>query len=285
MSALLQPDSNDALSRLLAKAEEIPVLPHVVFRVLDVTGDADMQSSGLEHAIITDPGFSAKVLALANSNFYGLPKRMGSVREALQFLGFKSVRSLAMTIGAFDMFVGKNDGESLRRRAWWRHSVDTASCAKWLAKTTGKVPMDDAYTCGLLHYMGRNLLDRHGEGDYNRCEEAIQRGVPILTAEEQNFGCNHVEVSVGAARKWGFPESLAQGLRYLEEPLQDEEFKEERATTSLASSIARIAKNGRKQEEVSIPAWTLPLLGFGPDDSDTIIEEGIAEITAAQLNL
>lgn len=285
MSALPKSDPNHALNQLLAKADDIAVLPHVVFRVLDVTGDEDLQSTGLEHAIITDPGFSAKVLALANSSYYNLPKKVASVKEALLFLGFKSVRNLAMTIGAYDMFVGKNDEDSLRRRSWWRHSVDTASCARWIARTKKSMAADEAYTCGLLHIYGKTMLDRLGEGSYTECSHLIEAGADVREAECQIFGCDHVEVVVGAARKWGFPESLVHGLRYLDPPGPKEEFAQEMATTALASAIARLARIGHKRDVLEVPAWPMEVLGIPADHADATVEEGIAEITAAQLSL
>lgn len=283
MSALPQSDPNLALNELMSKVDNLAVLPHVVFKVLEVTGDCDSPAVEMEKAITIDPGFSTKILTLANSAYFGLPKRVTSIKESLMFLGFKSVRNLAMTVGAYDMFVGKNDEESLRRRTWWRHSVDTAVCAKWLSKLAPKLSADEAYTCGLLHVLGRTLLDRFGDGNYTECSHLIESGVDVMEAERQIFGCDHVEVAVAAARKWGFPESLVQGLRYVEQPLPDDEFKVERASTALASAIARIAKQGRKMDELKVPIWAFPLLQLPPEQAEHIVEDGIAEIAAAQI--
>src|SRR3954463_725910 len=155
MSALPIDSLNDPLAELLEKVDGLAVLPHVVFKVLEVSGSEDAPPMELERAIIVDPGFSSKVLTLANSAFFGLPRRVTSIREAILFLGFRSVRNLAMTVGAYDLFVGKTDKESMRRRGWWRHSLDTAVCCKWLCFYSKRGNADDAYTCGLLHLIGK----------------------------------------------------------------------------------------------------------------------------------
>jgi HD-like signal output (HDOD) protein len=276
---------NPVLDRLLAKVDDIAVLPHVVFKVLEIDGDGDLLEAGLERAITTDPGFSAKVLTLANSKAHALPTSVGSVREALLILGFKSVRNLAMAVGAFDMFVGKNDEDSLRRRSWWRHSVDSAACARWLSKRAQVGTPDEAYSCGLLHIMGKTLLERYGEGSYTECSHLIIAGADACDAERDVFGCDHVEVAVGVAQAWGFPESLVQGLRYTEVPNPTDAFAKERAVTALSSAIAQFAMQGKKREELGVPSWSLALLEFPDEIADTIVEEGIAVITAAQLNL
>src|SRR5579862_7208791 len=222
MSAQSIYSMNDPLAELLEKVDGLAVLPHVVFKVLEVSSNEDAAPLELERAIIVDPGFSSKVLTLANSAFFGLPRRVTSIREAILFLGFRSVRNLAMTVGTYDMFVGKSDRESLRRRDWWRHSVDTAICCKWLCFYTRKGQSDDSYTCGLLHLLGKTLLDRFGHGDYDRVEMMIKSGTPELDAESRVYGCNHIDVSVSAAQRWGFPQALVSGLSYLTQPDMDD---------------------------------------------------------------
>lgn len=283
MSALPKSDPKQALNDLMSKVDNLAVLPHVVFKVLEITSDCDSPAIEMEKAITIDPGFSTKILTLANSAYFGLPKRVTSIKEALMFLGFKSVRNLAMTVGAFDMFVGKNDEESLRRRTWWRHSVDTAVCAKWLSRVSPNLSADESYTCGLLHVLGKTLLDRFGDGNYTECSHLIESGVSVIEAEHQVFGCDHVEVAVAATQKWGFPESLVQGLQYIEPPLEEDNFKAERASIALSSAIARIAKQGRKADELDVPEWAFAHLQLPLEQAERIVEEGIAEISAAQL--
>jgi HD-like signal output (HDOD) protein len=288
MSALPIADENDALRELIAKVDELAVLPHVVFKVLEITGDCDSPAHEMERAITVDPGFSSRVLVLANSAYFGLPKRVTSIKEAIMFLGYKAVRNLAMSVGVFDLFVGKNDAESLRRRAWWRHSVDTAVCCRWLAGKAGKTLPDDSYTCGLLHYIGKTLLDRFGKGDYNAVSEMEKLGVPDYQAEREIFGCDHVEVALAATIKWGFPEVLVAGLQYVTKPEEGQSFPAQRASTALGSAIATIATHGRMSDDVdlliNVPEWALAELGLDPGTIEAIIEGGTSAIAAAQLH-
>lgn len=289
MSALPIDSLNDPLAELLEKVDGLAVLPHVVFKVLEVSASEDAPPLELERAIIVDPGFSSKVLTLANSAFFGLPRRVTSIREAILFLGFRAVRNLAMTIGTYDMFVGKNDRDSLRRRAWWKHSVDSAVCCKWLGFFTRKTQPDDSYTCGLLHYIGKTLLDRFGNGDYERVTMMIESGVPELDAESRVFGCNHIDVALSAAVRWGFPETLVSGLSYLTQPDDDDPDASQRACTALGSAISKIVQYRRENpedgEHRDIPIWAATLLGIPEERLDMIVEQGIGAIAAAQLHL
>ena len=133
MSAPFLSEPNRSIDKLIQRIDEIAVLPHVVYKVLEQSASTDTAASELERTIVVDPGFSTRLLTLANSAFYGLPKKVTSIRDAVTFLGYKQIRQLAMTVGFFDMFVGKNDRESLRRRAGLRLSIDTVICCRLLA--------------------------------------------------------------------------------------------------------------------------------------------------------
>jgi HD-like signal output (HDOD) protein len=278
---------NPQLETILGRVSELAVLPHVVYKVLELSGSSDASTCEMERAIVVDPGFSSRLLTMANSAYFALPKKVTSIREALLFLGFRSIRQLAMTVGVYDMFVGKTDKDSLRRRAWWRHSVDTAVCAKWLSARTD-VPSDDAYTCGLLHYIGKSLLDRFGGAEYGATEEWIANGCSDAEAEHAVFGCSHAELAQAAAAKWGFPEELVAGLDYLTEPSGPEPYLAYRATVSLASQIASLAM-GRSnapadEDEPGLRLWALQALCIEADREAELIDGGSRAIAgAAQL--
>jgi HD-like signal output (HDOD) protein len=275
--------TNLELEKLVLKIDDLAVLPHVVFKVLELTASTDSQTSEMERAIIVDPGFSSKLLVLANSAYYGLPKKVTSIREALVFLGYRQVRNLAMTIGMFDMFVGKTDKESLRRRSWWRHSVDSAVSAKWIAYQSRKVNPDDAYTCGLLHYIGRTLLDRVGGRDYEYVERLSHTGMCEFEAESKVYGCNHVELAIAAAGKWGLPEAIGGGLDYIgmhpssrENPLA--------GCTAVGSRVAWISRErGQSDSMHSLPSWALAAIGIDEEKTNTLIDGGSGAIASAQL--
>jgi|SRR5579862_5758751 len=289
MSAQSIYSMNDPLAELLEKVDGLAVLPHVVFKVLEVSSNEDAAPLELERAIIVDPGFSSKVLTLANSAFFGLPRRVTSIREAVLFLGFRAVRNLAMTIGTYDMFVSKSDKESLRRKAWWHHSVDTAVCCKWLAYFTRQAQPDDCYTCGLLHLIGKTLLDRFGDGDYEYVAQLIEKGIPELVAEKRVFGFNHVEASLAASERWGFPETLLSGLSYRTPAACDDPNRAQRACVAISSEIAKVSRFRQdhvgEDEPACMPQWALDILLIPVERASMVLEQGIGAIAAGQLHL
>jgi HD-like signal output (HDOD) protein len=281
MSAIPILNEEPSLEKLMSRINEMPVLPHVVFKVMEISGSSEFPAAELEKAIVVDPGFSSKLISLANSAYYGLPRKVTSVKEAITFLGFKAIRQLAMTVGVFDLFIGKNDRDSLRRRSWWRQSVDTAVCAKYLASRTKALPIDEAYSAGLFHIMGKNLLDRFGEQSYEKVELLEEHGVDVVRAELAVYKCDHVSLAVAAAQKWGFPEELVVGLEYIEPPAELTRLSVYPACVAVASAISEIALGGFDENSKPLPAWGLEALGLAEIGASELVIPACEAISAA----
>ena len=215
---------NASAFKIVEAVDELAVLPHVVFKVLELSGTTDHAAEELQNAIVVDPAFTTKLLTLANSSYYGLARKVTSIKDALLYLGFREVRQMAMTVGVFDMFVGKNDKTSLRRRTWWRQSLDTAVACRFLAESTKRLDPCEAYTCGLLHCIGKSLLDRFGGADYTSVEQRMQVGATEHDAERRIYGCDNEMVAAMAGKKWGLSPQMVASFRYSEKPERADEF-------------------------------------------------------------
>ena len=270
-----------SLFELTAKVQELSVLPHVVFKVLDLTSSTETSAAEIERVIIVDPGFSGKVLVLANSAAFGLPKRVTSIREAVGYLGFRHLRNVALTVGAYDLFVGKTDRESLRRREWWRHSIDSAVTARWLAGKTLRLPSDEAYTCGLLHQIGKTLIDRYAGEDYEKVMARIRMGAEDSEAERELYGYDHTDVASAAVEKWGLPETLQSALRYLQPPKPEDIGGNHRACLAVATWLAHRAKGASTEA----PAWAVELMGFNSEALEGLVQNCADLLSENQLHI
>ncbi|MCU0316387.1 MAG: HDOD domain-containing protein [Fimbriimonadaceae bacterium] len=283
MSAAPIHNTEQAVARVLSSMKDIAVLPQVVFKIMEMTGNTDASMLELEKAIVIDPGFSTKLLTIANSASFGLPKKVTSIREAAMFVGFKQIRQMAMAVGLFDMFVGKTDKESLRRRDWWRHSLDSAVCSQRIAYRFG-VDADIAYTCGLLHYIGKTLLCRSDALAYTKVELVVERGASVRQAEVAVFGCDHQDVAIAAGIKWGFPMTLISGLVYMDPMGPQDPEPHLRAATALGDSFATLAITGKPHDvgvAELVPGWASALLKIGSDELENLMEECAGAIAKA----
>ncbi len=281
MAAVPAGNPTEAVERILSKTRDLAALPQVVFKILEMTGGDNSSATDLERSITIDPGFSAKLLAQANSASMALPKKVTSIKEAVMFMGFRGVRQLAMAVGVFDMFVGKTDRESVRRRSWWRMSLETASVARGFANDFSDLDADLAYTCGLLHYIGKTVLCRSG-AEYEKVMLLAERGVDDRRAETAVFGCDHVSIGMAAATKWGLPSSIVTGMNYADEAEAGQEEARLRALVALSHSAAQAVQSKTPAEAWNPPAWAERLLGVTPADRERLLDSAAGVIAQSQ---
>ncbi|GBC91851.1 Ribonuclease Y [bacterium HR15] len=271
---------------ILQKVKELAVLPQVVHQVLELTNNPNANARDLERVISIDQGMSARVLNTVNSAYYGLPRKIASIKDAVVLLGFKTIRNLAMTASMFDLFVGKTDRQNLRRGKWWRHAIDTGLCARLIASQVDGVSPDEAYTAGLLHDIGKPLLDRYGGAPYEQVEEWVHQGISELEAEREVFGCDHTEVGREVGLHWGFPEKLVEaiGEHHAEEQgaWQDARLV---AVVILANRLAHILRQSNVPDDwwFYLPGWLLETLHLTPQQLHSLYLGCEAEIHSSPI--
>jgi putative nucleotidyltransferase with HDIG domain len=191
-------DTND----LVAEITQLPVQPGAAMRLLWMLEDPRTSAADLGRLIESDPALSTQVIRLANTAFYGLSGKVASAWRAVTVLGLATVRALATT-AAFDLFSEK--GRSVPSE-FWPHSVLTAAGASALARRVG-VPVNDAFSAGLLHDLGAALVFRRAPRRYDAILERLEADpeLTLVEAERQEFGISHAEVGAAALGVMKFP--------------------------------------------------------------------------------
>jgi putative nucleotidyltransferase with HDIG domain len=190
--------STHALAKELAR---LPAQPVAAVRVLQMVEDPRASAADLARLIEADPALSARVIRLANAPYYGLARRVASASRAVVLLGFSTVRALAVgaACGLLDDAVRAGSGRA------WLHSVTTAASCSVVARAIG-YPTSDAFSAGLLHDVGRTLLERTEPDRYAAVTLRMAvDGVDLLEAEEDEFGHDHAWVGADVLEAWRFP--------------------------------------------------------------------------------
>lgn len=195
------------LSHIAAAVRQLPALPRVVLELIESLRDDDCDVDRIAQQIARDPGISAKTLRLANSSFFGLQRSVSSIDQAVTVLGFSAVRNIATTAGLM------RSAEALPARAldmdaFWRHSLATALCAREMASRT----MHNAalaYTCGLLHDLGKLVLASAVPELYGAMLQASNyRAEPTIHCERTFLGVDHAQAGREVVSHWQFPPDI-----------------------------------------------------------------------------
>jgi len=203
---------------IFARLNQLPSMPEVIQEVISSFKNANVGSAALARKIAQDQGLSAKVLQIANSSFYGLPRKIGSIQDAVVVLGFNSIRSLALSAGFIHAFPPPSPGGLFDRHAYWLRSLRVAVYAKALAQCL-KQDQQMAFTAGMFHDIGQLVLDICMPEQFARMlQQQKTSGLSLIEIEQSQLGCDHALIGAEVARRWNFPPEIEHATHYWRMP-------------------------------------------------------------------
>jgi len=138
----------------------LPTLPTVVSKMIELVDNPKTSAQTLTSLISTDQALTAKILKLANSAYYGFPREIISVNLAVVVLGFNTVKDMGLSVSVLDAFKSNQDEGIFEMTKFWEHSICCAIGAKMLARTYGYRITSEAFVAGLLHDVGKVVLNQ-----------------------------------------------------------------------------------------------------------------------------
>ncbi|HEY7728471.1 MAG TPA: HDOD domain-containing protein [Candidatus Eisenbacteria bacterium] len=197
------------LRRVTEGLVALPTLPLVASRLLEAIADPDTYSEQIARIVALDPALTARTLRLANSDFYGFPRKVGSVDLAVVVLGAPTVRDLVLSAAVFQTIGAA--GADLT--ALWNHSMATGVAARALADRAGYRLAGEAYAAGVLHDIGKVVLRQSFPDRFEGILAlAREQRLSIAEAERGVLGSDHAEVGGWLAERWGLPADLVEAI-------------------------------------------------------------------------
>ena len=169
--------------KLLKFTGNIPPFPKAVQRVMAMLRDHSIQLTKVGEVVALDQGLSGKVLRMANSAYFGLPRKVYNVTEALVLLGFANVRSVLVSASVGNILCRKLAAYGLEAGSLWEHSVGAAYASQMLARRIDARVYSMAFSAGLLHDVGKVAINEALEPDVRT---ALCQGVK--TTHRPSFG-------------------------------------------------------------------------------------------------
>ncbi len=257
------------LERLIQQVGSLPALPHIVHRVSDLVNQPRTSTLELSRVILEDPALTARLLRLVNSPFYGFPRQIASVTEALAILGFYQVRNLLITVAVVDLLGGEETAEFSPLKLW-EHSVGAAAAAGLLARHVCPEAREELFVAGLLHDVGKLVEYQFLPDDFLEVL-AISRteDIPVRAAELRLLGFSHEQVGRALASQWKLPIGLTEGIACHHRPDLAQESKRQAAIVHVADILCHALGLGSSGDD-TVPsldeeAWKrlrLPLSVF-----------------------
>jgi putative nucleotidyltransferase with HDIG domain len=196
---------------IIKSIRDLPSLPTAVMDLLHSFDQSDVGLSDVADKVAQDQALAAKTLRLANSSFYGLSRKVTTIQQAIAILGFDNVRTL-ITAASITEIMPTSKDIKFDFKLFWRHSIGTALCAKYLARPMN-FNQNYAFICGLLHDIGRLVLVTKFTPQYEEVMECRARlDCHIVEAERTILGVDHTLVGRLLAEAWKFPTSMHKAI-------------------------------------------------------------------------
>ena len=206
--------SPELSQKLTAAVDGMPAFPKSVQRILELTRDVNSTPKDLVEVIDKDPVVTVKILKVVNSAYYSLPKQITSIGHSVVYLGFNTIKNLALSIAAIGM-LPKDNASGFDVQQYLLHSLATAGLAKQLA---GKVKDADPMDCfigGLLHDFGKVVFAQFMPDEFRSALSISQtNGTSLHAALQQTIGADHVIVGAMLVEKWRFAPHLVETIRH-----------------------------------------------------------------------
>jgi HD-like signal output (HDOD) protein len=204
------------LRSIVGRLRTLPSLPSVYATLQKIVKDDNSTVSDVAKVVSADSALAARVLQIVNSAFCRVARRISNVEQAVTYLGFKSIRNLAMAVEVFTRWPGGDDSIiDLDKLQLHVHSVAAGATA--LAEKTPYA--DDAMLAGLLHDIGYWVLVKECPDELNAAvKRAASAGIPLYEAETQIMGASHAEVGAYLLGIWGIPYPVVEAVAHHHQP-------------------------------------------------------------------
>jgi len=210
----------ELIRKIISNTASLPAMPEVMLKVQKMIQHPGTSPAQLAKILETDPSMVAGILKVANSAYYGFRGKVSTIQHASALFGTRRLAELITAMSAGGVLGRAMEGYGLAAGDMWRHSITVACTASEIAAAVASDALDSAYMAGLLHDMGKIILDPYVRKrrllfDHyfsSHPEKTIQ------DAERDILGFDHAVIAAILCEKWNLPKSISFGIRHHHQP-------------------------------------------------------------------
>jgi putative nucleotidyltransferase with HDIG domain len=207
---IAKPDLQEIVGRIVS----LPTLPGLARQIALLVEDPKSSASQVGDAIKRDPATAARILRLVNSAYYGLSTRVDTVQQGVTLLGFKVIRSIALSTSLPSAFRGLLGCDAFSQERFWKHSLLTACLCRNIAKKCQGMDPEAAFDVGLLHDIGKLVMACFAEDVMiGLIRKARSEAAAFDQVEKDLLNTTHGAVGAWLAGRWHFPDGLKWAIQ------------------------------------------------------------------------
>jgi len=238
--------NTDRIRKVAQSVMGLPTLPTVISKMLQMIDSQRASADTLARLISTDQALTAKLLKLANSSYYGYSREISTVNMAIIVVGFNTVKDLGLGHSFYDVFKNSNaSAAGFDAVKFWEHSAGCGVAARMLSKNTGSRHAGEAFVAGLLHDMGKMILNQYfGPEQAEALKTAQNSETDLETAEMEILGVSHGRIGAWLAEKWNLPAMICDTVKHHHDPWNAEVDPAFVAHITVADILCHLTQTG-----------------------------------------
>ncbi len=259
--------------------KDFSTLPEIHSFVMKYMIDAKSTKFDFADILKRDPVIVLKILRIANSPFFGGKHDVTSVEKAASLIGYKEIRNIVASLTVLSE--NNHEDDIFNREDFWKHMVGTAIICRFIAKHIDVKFVDEYFTAGLLHDIGKLVFDQLFPEKFHKVLQlAREESIFYRKAERSVFEYTHEEVGEYILNKWNIPDVIKDAVRNHHSPMDSKVDSILVSTVHLSNIIAHILHIGESGDKVvaKYESFAEQKLGITLTDIDTLLPEIEEEI-------
>jgi HD-like signal output (HDOD) protein len=196
----------------LRKLKQLPTLPIVYERLQEAMNNQRVSAQQVALVIEQDQALASKILKVVNSAYYGFPRRITTISQAVVILGFNEIKHLALSISIIQTMGMHSVSNEFNYTDFWRHSIGVAIVSGVLSKKIGVSRYgshEEAFVAGLLHDIGKLFEEQYFHpGFLESISLCNSKQLRFCEAEKKIMGFSHEESGEYLLEYWKLPQTL-----------------------------------------------------------------------------
>lgn len=203
-----------SMAALVGRIVGAKPFPESARRLAELTRKDVIRIEPIIHVLERDPALSARLLRLVNSAGYALRQRCTSVRHAATLVGTDRLHQIATTAAVLDLF----DSRGSIAASVIEHSTIVGAFCRYFGAHLA-LPVDDLFTAGFLHDIGKlMLLETEGDQYVQLLEQYADQPDMIHVAERSLYGFDHAVLAAHVLTAWNIPDPVPKIVAWHHEP-------------------------------------------------------------------
>ena len=262
---------SNKVQSILASVEKLRPMPSNVTRILKEIDDPNISAGMIAEYVGLDQALAALIIQMSNSVALGYGRNCTNLREAVTRIGLKRLKSLLLASSAVGSLNKSLSGYRLGGGDLWNHALSVAIASELLARMVNYRDAEEAYVSGLLHDMGKLILDQYVLTDYATIVLYIQKyKLPLWAVEDKLIGIDHAQVGGLICERWQFPAVLVDAIRYHHYPPNAVSNPQLPAVVNLANAIISVKAQNSGLFSSDIHPGTFDILHIKPENFEAM---------------